>query len=306
MPERLRFPVELATQVLARFRADRLSQSAASLAFTTLLSLVPLLAVGLAVASRLPVSVRVGAALEKFLLDNLLPAKAGAVIASYALQFSQKAEQLTLMGIAILVATAFFMVLTIDHTFNIIWRVEKKRSLVRRAVAYALVVVAGPVALGASLAAVTFVVSTSLGWVDEPPWVRAMAFRFLAEAFLVGLLTLVYFAVPNRTVRLSHAAAGALFSTLGLGLVQRLLGLYVVKLPTYSVLYGAFSAVPIFLLWLYLSWSVILLGALITATLPQVGSANQRPGSGSSGGLRSDTDLPGTRRREPEGSADPP
>ncbi len=149
-------------------------------------------------------------------------------------------------------------------------------------------------------------VSTSLGWVDEPPWVRAMAFRFLAEAFLVGVLTLVYFAVPNRAVRLGHAAAGAVFSTLGLGIVQRLLGLYVVKLPTYSVLYGAFSAVPIFLLWLYLSWSVILLGALITATLPQVGRAGPRPGSGSGEGLRSDTDLPDIRRRESEGSGDPP
>jgi membrane protein len=133
-----------------------------------------------------------------------------------------------------------------------------------------------------------------------------MAFRFLAEAFLVGVLTLVYFAVPNRTVRLSHAAAGALFSTLGLGLVQRLLGLYVLKLPTFSVLYGAFSAVPIFLLWLYLSWSVILLGALITATLPQVGRADPRPEPASGAGFRSDTDLPGTRRPVPEGSADPP
>ncbi len=306
MPHRLRFAVDLATRVLARFREERLSQSAASLAFTTLLSLVPLLAVGLAVASRLPVSVRIGAVLEKFLLDNLLPAKAGAVIANYALQFSQKAEQLTLIGIAILVATAFFMVLTIDHTFNIIWRVEKKRGLLHRGVSYGLVVAAGPAVLGASLAAVTFVVSTSLGWVDEPPWVRAMAFRFLAEAFLVGLLTVVYFAVPNRTVQLRHAAAGAVFSALGLGLVQRLLGLYVIKLPTFSVLYGAFSAIPIFLLWLYLSWTVILLGALIAATLPDVQAGATAPGPEAGAGIRSGTDLPGTRTPGSGESADPP
>jgi membrane protein len=305
MPHRLRFPVVLASHVLARYRDERLSQSAASLAFTTLLSLVPLIAVGLAVVSRLPVSARFGAVLEKFLLDNLLPAKAGAVIATYALQFSQKADQLTVIGVAVLVATAFSMVLTIDHTFNVIWRVEKKRSLLRRLVVSGLVVVAGPVALGASLAAVTFVVSTSLGWVDEPRWLRAIAFRLLAEGFLVGVLTLVYFAAPGGIVRLGHALAGALFSAIGLGLVQQLLGLYVVKLPTFSILYGAFSAVPIFLLWLYLSWSVILLGALIAACLPDVGRSDTRPASDARA-LRSDRDLPGTRIPEPGESAGPP
>ncbi len=137
-------------------------------------------------------------------------------------------------------------------------------------VSHALVLVLGPALLGASLAATTYVVSTSLGWVDEPRWVRTALFRLMPDLILIGVFTLIYFAVPNRPVRLAHAAVGGAVAGIGLLLMQRLFSVYVVKLPTYSLIYGAFAVIPIFLVWLYLSWVVILIGALIAATLPDV------------------------------------
>lgn len=260
----------LLREVVRRFRAERCSQIAASLSFTTLLSIVPLLAVTLAVVSRLPVSARLGGALEQFLLQHLLPEKTGTVVANYILLFSQKAAHLTVAGSLLLVAAAVVTMLTIDHSFNAIWRVGRARRLLSRIVSHALILVLGPALLGASLAATTYVVSTSLGWVDEPLWVRTALFRLLPDLILIGLFSLLYFAVPDRPVRFGHAAIGATVTALGLLLLQRLFSLYVVKVPAYSLIYGAFAAIPIFLVWLYLSWAVVLIGALIAATLPEV------------------------------------
>jgi membrane protein len=202
------------------------------------------------------------------MLKHLLPEKAGTVVANYVLGFSEKAAHLTVAGSLLLVAAAVFLTLTVDHAFNAIWGVTRRRRLLPSIVSHALVLVVGPALLGASLAATTYVVSTSLGWVDEPRWVRTALFRLLPDLILIGVFTLIYFAVPNRPVRLVHAAVGGAVAGVGLLLMQRLFSLYVVKLPTYSLVYGAFAAVPIFLVWLYLSWVVILIGALIAATLP--------------------------------------
>lgn len=273
IPNPLRRLVALLIEVARRFHRERCSDLAASLSFTTLLSLVPLLALALAVISRLPVAEQLGAATEQFVLKHLLPDKAGAVVANYLLAFSEKASQVTLAGSALLVIAAVFMTVTVDHAFNAIWRVERRRRLLPSIVSHALVLVAGPALLGTSLAATTFVVSTSLGWVDEPRWVRTALFRLLPDLVLIGVFALIFFAVPNRPVRFTHAAAGGAVAGIGLLLMQRLFSLYVVKLPTYSLVYGAFAAIPIFLVWLYLSWAVILIGALIAATLPDLAPA---------------------------------
>lgn len=269
MPDALRRIATLLIEVARRFHRERCSDLASSLSFTTLLSLVPLLALALAVVSRLPVAEHLGSATEHFVLRHLLPEKAGAVVANYVLSFSEKAAHVTVAGGLLLAAAAGFMTLTVDHAFNAIWRVTRRRRLLPSLVSHALVLVLGPALLGASLAATTFVVSTSLGWVDEPRWVRTALFRLVPDLVLVGVFTLIYFAVPNRPVRLAHAAVGGAVTGIGLLLMQRLFSLYVVKLPTYSLIYGAFAAIPIFLVWLYLSWVVILVGALIAATLPE-------------------------------------
>lgn len=258
---------------IGRFREERCVQTAASLAFTTLLALVPLLFVALALISRFELLSGLGDALRGFLLANLLPEKAGKVIAAYALQFTVKAGQLTAIGTAMIVATAIMLMLNIDHTFNRIWRVKQPRPLVRRVAIYFASLLLGPVALGASVAAATYLVTASLGLADEPRWFNEWFLKTLPAAMLAMLFAFLYSAVPNRRVERTHAIAGGLVAALGFFLIQRLFGYYVTKFPTYALIYGAFATVPIFLVWLYLSWLVVLVGALVAAALGEPGSA---------------------------------
>ncbi|MDO8933624.1 MAG: YihY family inner membrane protein [Rhodocyclaceae bacterium] len=261
-------PFRLVLSVVRRFRSERLAQTAAALSFATLLGLVPMLAVGLGLISHFPFAAGMSAALEKFLLANLLPEKAGTVIAKYLGQFAHRAERVTLVGVGALAVTALMQMLTIEHAFNAIWKIKAKRPLIRRVVMHLIALLLGPVAFGGSLVFITFVAGISFGLVDDPGWASAAFFRVLPSVFMAMLFALLYWGVPNRPVSRWHAVAGGLFAALGFLAMQRLFGLYVANFPAYTVMYGAFAAIPIFLVWLYLSWGVILIGALVVAELP--------------------------------------
>jgi membrane protein len=255
---------------VARFREERCAQAAASLAFTTLLALVPLLTVALVLISQFDLFSGLGTALRNFLLANLLPEKAGKVIATYALQFSQKTGRLTVLGTGMLVLTALVLLLSIDRVFGRIWRVRQPRPIVRRVIIYLGVLVVGPLVLGACVAAATYLMTASLGLVNEPKWVTYLSLRMLPALLLAALCALIYYAMPNRPVAPRHAVAGGVVAALGFALVQRGFGLYVTAFPNYTLIYGAFAAMPIFLVWLYLSWLVVLAGALTAAVLGEM------------------------------------
>lgn len=267
-PVLLLAPFRLVARVVRRFHVDRCTQAAASLSFSTLLGLVPLIAIALALITYSPFAASLGAALEKFLLANLLPDKAGAFIAKYVAQFAHKAARLTLIGGLVLGITALMQMLTIEHTFNIIWRVRAKRPLLRRIAMHLLALLLGPLIFGGSLLAISYIAGVSFGLVNEPRWLNTLVFRTLPYVCMTMLFALLYYTLPNRAVVKWHAVMGGIFATLGFVLLQRLFGIYVANFPAYTVIYGAFAAVPIFLVWLYLSWSVVLVGALIVAELP--------------------------------------
>lgn len=263
-------PFRLVVRVVRRFNAERCGQTAAALSFTTLLGLVPMFAVGAAIIANLPFDSGLGAALEKFLLTNLLPDKAGAVIAKYVGQFAHRATRVTLIGGLLLGLTALFQMLTIERAFNAIWKIKAARPWVRRIAMHLAALLVGPLVFGASIAATTYLASVSFGLIDELGWINTLFFRALPLALMTVLFALVYWIVPNRQIHVVHAILGGLLAAAGFTVMQLLFSMYVAKLPTYTVIYGAFAAVPIFLVWLYLSWSVILAGALVTAELPGV------------------------------------
>ncbi len=262
-------PFRLVSSVVRRFRSERLAQTAAALSFATLLGLVPMIIVAASMIEHLPFAAGIAMALERFLLANLLPDKAGAVVAKIVAQFADRAERATMIGVAALAATALMQMLTIEHAFNTIWKVKASRSLLRRLLIHAVVLVLGPLIFGASLVGITYLVSASLGVVDEAPWVTTLVLRVLSFGFLAGLLALSYWGVPNRAVSIWHAGIGGVLAAVGFMAMQKLFAAYVVKLPTYTLIYGSFAAMPIFLIWLYASWTVILIGALIAAELPK-------------------------------------
>jgi membrane protein len=263
-------PFRLVFRSARRFRAEQCAQIAAALSFATLIGLVPMIAAAVALISNLPLGAGLGVALEKFLLANLLPDKAGVIIAKYIGQFAARAERVTFFGIVVLAATALIQMLTIERAFNQIWRVRASRPFLRRLAMHALALLLGPVAFGASLAGISYVAGVSLGFLDEPRWVNAIVIRgLLPFAFMSALFGLLYWAVPNKPVNGWHAGFGGAMAALGFIGLQKLFTLYIAAgFNLNAVVYGAFSAIPVFLAWLYASWSVILIGALLVAEMP--------------------------------------
>lgn len=255
--------------VRRRFLERRVLQTAGSLTYTTLLSLVPMVTVVLLVMRQFAPLAQFGDDLRAFLLQNLLPERAGKMITLYALQFSQKASSLTLLGTVFLVITAVMLFQTIDHTLNGIWNVRRPRAWYVRIPVYWLALTVGPMIFAASVAATGELLSASRDLVEKQPhWVNSLMDRSMTTMLLAALFSFMFHAIPNRKLNIWHSLAGGLVAGLGVVISQRLFGLYLSKLPSFALIYGTFSVVPIFLIWIYLSWLMVLLGATIAAVLP--------------------------------------
>lgn len=259
-------------RLIRRFLSGQYPQTAAALSFATLLGLVPMIAVAASVLSHLPLADAIAAAIHKFLMTNLLPDKAGGIIAKYVSQFAAKAQRLTWIGIGVLTVTAIAQMLTIEHAFNGIWNVRENRPLVKRVAMHLLALIFGPLIFGGSFAVTTYIAGASLGLVEEWRSLTTAVFKVLSFAFVTGTFALIYWKVPNRPVAGIHALAGGLLAAAGFSVLHWLFASYIAGATSYRAMYGAFAAIPLFLLWLYLSWSVILVGALTTADLGGVAS----------------------------------
>jgi membrane protein len=270
--------------VARRFNEDRCLQIASSLTFTTLLALVPLVTIALALISAFPVFTGVGEQIRDFLVANMLPDKAGRVITAYIEQFSGRAGQLTAVGMAALAITAFMTMFTIEQAFNSIWRVLRRRPVVQRILMYWAVLTLGPILIGASLSITSFVIGASLGVARQVPLAEEVILRLVPSVLTCAAFTLLYYVVPNRPVEPRHALVGGLLAAAAFEFMKRGFAAYIAQFPTYTLVYGAFAAIPIFLLWVYFSWVVIVAGALITALAPDFGvlreSTGRAPGTG--------------------------
>ena len=264
---KLRTPVATGIVAIARrFRAESMMQTSSALAFTTLLALVPFVAVVLSVAGALPYLDQLLGRLDLLVQGAMLPPGAAGSIAGNIGRFSHKAQQLTFAGIALLGVTAFMLMNTIERTLNHLWRVAP-RPLLARLRLYAFAVAVWPFALGAVAAAMSFAVSSSLGLFDEPVWFRRILLKAVSMALLGFFFTIVYYAVPNVEVPRRAALAGGLFATLAFAVMQKIFELYLGSSAVLKSVYGAFAAIPVFLVWLHLSWAVVLLGGLVAASL---------------------------------------
>lgn len=253
--------------VAARFVQDRCAQIAASLTFTTLLSLVPLITIALTLFSAFPVFDDFSTQIKAYLLDNLMPDKAGKIIAHYMQQFTESATRLTAFGILFLAVTAMLMMVTIDQAFNIIWRVSRPRPLLKRLVIYWAVLTLAPLLLGASLSLTSWLVGLSMGYAKHIPIFGVGTLKVLPIIFTTLAFAMLFRLVPNRYVPRAHALIGAIVAGVVFETMNRVFGYYISHFPTYKLVYGAFASVPIFLMWIYLSWLTILLGAVIAASL---------------------------------------
>jgi membrane protein len=276
-----RFPWASTAQTLRqRFGEDRLGLTASSLTFTTTIALVPFFTVVLAVFTAFPMFNKLQGALQTWLVQSLVPDAIARQVLGYLTQFAGKASRLGVAGLAALFFTALALVLTIDRTLNSIWRVKRPRPLAQRVLIYWAVMTLGPLLLAASLSISSYVLSASRGLVSAVPGGVRLALDIVEFVLLAGGLAALYRWVPNTPVRRGHAWAGGIFAAAGIELAKRLLAAYIGMVPTYSAVYGAFATFPILLVWIYVAWVIVLLGAVVAAYLPSLLAGSRRRGGG--------------------------
>jgi membrane protein len=206
--------------------------------------------------------------LQQFLLLNMLPESAETV-AAYTQQFADNAAKLTAVGLVFLFVTAMIVLNTIDRAFNQIWRVPRPRTTVQRVFIYWALLTVGPILIGASLSLTSWVVSLSLGLVKDVPFAGLVLLK-MVPILLTGLaFAFVYVALPNRRVLARDALSGGFLAALAFEGMKHGFAFYITHFPTHKMVYGAFASVPIFLLWIYLSWVVVLFGAVAAAVMPE-------------------------------------
>ena len=250
--------------VFRRWTEDRCPMIAGALTYTTLLALVPAFLVAVAVMASMPFFDEVMTKFKIFLLMNLVPEVANAIITVYMTQFSVNAARLTTVGLVIVLGVAVWLMLTMDSTFNAIWRVQRSRPYWVSAVAYAALLLVAPALIAVSVTVTTYAMSLSAALGDEsglPFMLRAVPTTISALAFY-----LLYKLIPNRHVPWRHALLGGVVAALLFEAAKECFRIYVHHSTTYSLMYGALAFVPILLAWIYLSWLVILFGAELTAS----------------------------------------
>lgn len=252
----------LARHVWTHFQEDRCFEEAASLGYTSLLAMVPLLAVVFGIISAFPVFDQWSIIVKAFIFSNFVP-ESGEQIAPHIDTFLDSVSRLALPGTITLILTALLLMVRIEVAFNRIWRVDRNRTLVNRIVMYWASLTLGPLLIAAALvlsAQEIFGATGLLG--DLPAWMNSVGIFLLTWM----LFTLFFVLVPNRRVGIRNALAGALLTTVLFSVARAGFVAYVSN-TSYNVIYGALATVPLFLFWLYLVWIVILLGASLAASL---------------------------------------
>lgn len=253
--------------VAKRAVEDKCLTVAGSLTFTTLLAIVPLFTVTLTLTAKLGFTRDLILQLKVFVLKNFVPDMASRMVGTYMDEFALNASRLTAIGLCIVVASAIAMLLTIEDSFNDIWRARRKRSWAQRLRWAVVLLFVGPFLIATSLSISMFFVKLSRVFESALPWLDDGLLRSIPWVTTSIVLYMAYRWIPNRHVPARHALVGAAIAAILFELMKALFVLYVAKVPTYSLVYGAFASIPIFLVWMFLCWLVVLVGAEIAATL---------------------------------------
>ncbi len=261
--------LQFARTVVRRFSQDRVLVAAASLSYTSLLAIVPLFAIAFSVMMAFPVFDGMTQQLLSIVLSYTAP-HIGGELETYVDRFVSNTSELTTLGVVWLAVTAVMLLSTIETAFNAIWRIEKSRPLAMRLIAYWTTLTLGPLLLGAGLS-----VSTAFAMNNFMPLgldfgvIRNFFLRMLPFLFAVGGFAILYLALPNRRVGVRYALLGALVAGIMFEVLKAVFGLYLQNAGTFESVYGSLAALPVFLIWMYLVWAVVLFGAIVAATRPE-------------------------------------
>ncbi|WP_419419378.1 YihY family inner membrane protein [Legionella sp. D16C41] len=249
--------------VINHFIEDDCAYRASALAFTTLLALVPLMTVGFSILSSFPVFHNFSGPIQDFIFENFVPAT-GKVVQNYVQDFATQVVKLPVWGVTFLFVTAILVMVTIERAMNKIWRVSSARKGVAAFLLYWAILSLGPILLGLSLAASSYLVSIPFLKDEQAP-----SFILNLLPFILSLtgFTFLYVIVPNRPVQFEHGFIGGLFATILFESAKQGFAYYLSHYNTYQLLYGAFAILPIFFIWVYWVWLITLLGAEVSYAL---------------------------------------
>jgi membrane protein len=276
---------------LHRFNADGCFAASGALSYTTLVSLIPLAVIALGSLAVFPILSRVHDELVGLLFRSLVPA-VGEQAEWWFRAFTSSAAQTTAIGVAGIAATGILLLVTVEDQLNLIWRVTSRRPWVQRILAYWTLITLGPLLIGISLSLSTYfeIAARQVGLGQEAAaWFASSWLHSLARAVPALLeftaLTLLYCLIPNCAVRWRDGALGALIATLAIEILKVGFSIYIGASSFYQTVYGALATIPIFLLWMYISWMAVLIGAVVAAALPNW-RIDERVGWVPSGGVR--------------------
>jgi membrane protein len=255
-------------RVLRRLQATQFLRIAGSLSFTTLLGLVPLFTVAFAYVAPYSMFEHWREALEPVLLKFLLPGSSVSA-RQYLAEFTAKTATLKGIGTALVVLTAVLLIAEVEREINAIWGIYEARSLPRRIIIYALGFVAVPALIGAAVYATSWLIDTSVAAVPLASAALPYVARPFSLAIVTVLLTLTYKLVPARQVPLRAALISGFLAAVALEGAKFGFALYITNVRTYEIVYGALAALPLFLIWIYVCWIILLAGAAVAATLAE-------------------------------------
>lgn len=244
---------------------DRLTTSAASLAYTTILSLIPLITVIFSLLSAFPIFDKVSGNVKTYIYNNLAPTASDTLV-PYFEQFIANTNRMTVFGIIGLIVTSLLLIRSIDSALNFIWRTKRRRSIMYNLTMYWTVLTLGPILIGASVAISSYIFSTK--WLSDST-VSSIFLNSLPFIISVVGFWLLYCIVPTETVPVIESVCGAVLAAILFELGKRAFTLYVTSFPTYQLIYGVLSSIPLLLIWIYFSWCIILFGAEFAASLAE-------------------------------------
>lgn len=256
-------------QLFIRFKRDRCTHHAAALSFSSLLALAPLLAISFSLLSVFAPLEQMSTQLEDFIYQYLVP-DAGLDIRQYLSSFIEQARKLTSIGLMAFLLTAILLLYNIEESLNIIMKAKMSRKLARRFSIYWTLLTLGPILMGAALSVSTYALSLSiLDRMDDVVSIKLFLLKALPVFFCFIAYSMLYIIMPNREIKWRHAFLGSFIAAILFEITKRLFGLFIVNFNNYEVVYGALATLPIFLVWIYLSWLVTLIGAEIIAVLEE-------------------------------------
>jgi len=251
-----------------RIKQEQLQVVAGYLSYVSLMSLVPLMVVALSVATAFPIFEDIHHSVEQFVYDNFVPT-ASDVVQQYLSSFVDNASEMSAIAISFLFVAALLLISVIDKTFNNIWQVTQKRRVITSFSIYWMILTLGPALVGASIAITSYIMSIMSLDIDDGFGVISLFFRLLPLLSSMAAFILLYMLVPNKAVPFKYAFSGAIVAAILFEFAKKIFAAYLTAFPSYQAIYGALAIVPILFLWVYLSWLIVLGGAVITVSLQE-------------------------------------